>query len=122
MDFESFFNKEKIKKSRNNPKKIEMKTLFITFIMLTSTLGGNLIQDTSRVSGTYDRHEDGIYYFIGDNGEIYEFNDITEEASEVFDLMDEALLGKLFSITFTRETEENDDMEYNTIVALKILE
>ena len=99
-----------------------MKTLFIALIMLTTTLGGNLVQDTSRVSGTYDKHEDGIYYFIGDNGEIYEFNDITEEAEEAFDLMDQALLGKLFSITFTTETEEDDEMEYNTIVALKILE
>ena len=99
-----------------------MKTLFIAFIMLTSTLGGNLVQDTSRVSGTYDRHQDGTYYFIGDNGEMFEFQDISEEAAESIDLMDADMIGKLFSITFTSELGEEDNMEYNTIVALKILE
>ena len=99
-----------------------MKTLLITFIMFANTLSGKVFQDTVRVSGTYDRHEDGIYYFTGDNGEILEFHDISEEASEAFDLMDEALVGKLFSITFSSETGENDDMEYNTIISLKILE
>lgn len=90
--------------------------------MLATTFCGSIFQDTVRVSGTYDRHEDGIYYFKGDKGEVYEFHDITEEASEAFDLMDEALIGKLFSITFTLEMDEDDEMEYNTITALKIIQ
>lgn len=99
-----------------------MKTLLIAFAMLATTFSGSIIQDTVKVNGTYDRHEDGIYYFLGDKGEMYEFHDITEEASEAFDLMDEALVGKLFNITFTLEMGEDDEMEYNTIIALKLLE
>lgn len=99
-----------------------MKILLIAFVLFATTSTGNFVQDIVRVNGTYDRHEDGIYYFKGDKGEIYEFHDITEEASEVFDLMDEALVGKLFNITFTLEFGEDDDMENNTIIGLKLLE
>lgn len=99
-----------------------MKTLLIAFAMFATTFYGSITQDTVRVNGTYDRHEDGVYFFMGDEGEIYEFHDITEEASEAFDLMDEALIGKLFNITFTLEMGEDDEMEYNTIIALKLIE
>lgn len=99
-----------------------MKTLLITFIMFAVTSTGKIFQDTVRVSGTYERHEDGIYYFKGDKGEIFEFHDVTEEVSEAFDLMDQALIGTLFSITFTLEISEEDETEYNTIIALKRIE
>lgn len=99
-----------------------MKPILIAFCLLVSSFSGLLNQETIRVSGTYDRYEDGIYYFAGDQGEIYEFQDISEEASEQYDLMDEALIGKLFTITFTAEVTEDDDLEFKTIISLKMIQ
>lgn len=98
-----------------------MKAILISLMMIFSSGNIVLTQETMKVTGTYDRYEDGIYYFNSNNGESYEFHDITEEASEAYDLMDEALIGKLFSITFTSEMGEEDEMEYNTILSLKMM-
>ena len=98
-----------------------MKAILISLIMIFSSGTSVLTQETIKVTGTYDRYEDGIYYFTSEDGESYEFHDITEEASEANDLMDEALIGKLFSITFTSEMGEEDEMEYNTILSLKMM-
>ena len=99
-----------------------MKTVLITFCLVFSSFTGLINQESIRVSGIYDRYEDGVYYFTSDQGASFEFQDISEEAAESVDLMDADMIGKLFSITFTSELGEEDDMEYNTIIALKILE
>ncbi|WP_179343619.1 hypothetical protein [Winogradskyella ursingii] len=103
--------------------------LFLAFLTLTSSKD---IQDKLTFEGVYDGKEDYGYNFIGMDEEGDEFTmtfqNIDAEVLKSFNLNSQDLVGSRFAITYTSvteiETDEDgyeDEIETNTIVALKKL-
>ena len=103
--------------------------LVLVFLILTSV---KRVQEKQTFEGVYDGHEDYGYNFIGkdEDGETYTMTFQVVESSllKSFDLASETLVGAKFIVTYTTEieveTDEDgyeDEIETNTIVALKKL-
>jgi hypothetical protein len=78
-----------------------------------------------KVKATFNEHLDGIYYFTDKDGYAMEFAQIQEDVLVQFDLLGEAFKGKVFMITYTTDTEEDeegDEISINIIVGLKLAE
>lgn len=102
-----------------------MKTLLISFMFLSSLMPINSSQETERMTATFENYEDGVYYFIDKDGYSNGFHHISDEAKNAFDLTTETFIGKKFLITYTNETEMdelNEEINVNTISALKLIE
>ncbi|MBD1259390.1 hypothetical protein HZY62_02225 [Maribacter polysiphoniae] len=100
-----------------------MKTLFITLFLIVSNLGGATLQETEKMTATFDGIEDGIYYFTDADGFSNEFQHISEDALNSFDLSDAKYKGQTFIITYISETETDDldeEISVNTITGLKL--
>ena len=102
-----------------------MKTLFISLFLIISSLNGPTIQESEKITGTFEGIEDGTYYFTDTDGFSNEFQNITQEALKSFDLSDDKYKGQLFTVTYISETE-TDDLEeevlVSTITALKLIQ
>ena len=108
---------------------VTIAVLIFSFLVLTSVKRD---QEKLTFTGVYDGHEDYGYNFIGqdEDGEKYTmtFQDVEASLLKSFDLSSDALIGTKFIVTFTSEieveTDEDgyeDEIETNTIVALKKL-
>lgn len=101
-----------------------MKTLFIFLIAVTSMVVAKA-QETETVKATFKEHLDGVYYFTDNEDYSIEFTQIKQKVLEEFNLLGEEHKGKIFMITYTTETEEDedgDDISIDTIVDLKRIE
>ncbi|MDE3741700.1 hypothetical protein [Maribacter polysaccharolyticus] len=102
-----------------------MKTIFITLLLIVTGLGGATVQESEKITATYDGYEDGLYHFIDSDGFSIEFQHVSEEALESHDLTDDTYKGKLFSVEYISETETDElDEEFavNTIIGLKMIQ
>ncbi|WP_419214009.1 hypothetical protein ACNR9Q_07605 [Maribacter sp. X9] len=98
-----------------------MKLIFTVLFVTLTAIGNLLVQETEKTNGTYVGHEDGIYVFMDGDGYKSEFSHVTEEVMKQFDLNSQDYIGKQFIITFTVDTEldENEEeIEVSTIVGL----
>lgn len=99
-----------------------MKALFITLLALISLVGLETNQDKITMKATFDGYEDETFYFTDEEESSYEFQKIDPVAIKKYDLNDDKFKGKKFEVTYTIETDldENDD-EYTiyTILDLK---
>jgi hypothetical protein len=59
-----------------------MKTLLIFFMPLSTLMTFNSIQETEKMTATFENYEDGIYYFTDKNGFSNEFHHISDEPNK----------------------------------------
>ncbi|TXN37839.1 hypothetical protein FVB32_05995 [Flagellimonas hymeniacidonis] len=100
-----------------------MKTLFVFLITITSM--GLLNQETETMKATFDGYVDGIYFFTDKDDFSNEFVHVEKGVLEQFDLTTDEFKGKLFVISYTTDTEEDDEgdeITTNTITDLKLVE
>lgn len=91
--------------------------LFVAITSFTTTYG----QDTENMNGTYEGYIDGMYVFTDSDGYKAEFTNVTNEISTKFDLTSDTYVGKQFMVTFTVETEldeDDEDIQVSTIIDL----
>jgi len=102
-----------------------MKTLFISFFLLTSVLTNDTVQDIEKMTATFDSYEGTVFYFIDKDGYTNAFEHISEKAQAMYDLTSADFIGKSFQITYTSDTEmdeSDEEISVNSIVSLKLLE
>lgn len=102
-----------------------MKTLFISLMLVVSSLTTVPSQETEKMTATFDGYEDGTYYFTDSDGYSTEFNQLSNEARKLYDLSTEEFVGSTFVITYTSETEVDDldeEIIVTTIIDLKLVE
>lgn len=102
-----------------------MKTLFISLMLVVSSLTTAPSQETEKMTATFDGYEDGTYYFTDSDGYSTEFNQLSNEARKLYDLSTEEFVGSTFEITYTSETEVDDldeEIIVTTIIDLKLVE
>jgi len=103
-----------------------MKTLgILLFVWITSIGSIEKDQETVTIQATFDGYTEGIYSFTENDELLYEFQKIEDAASTKYDLTEDQYIGKTFNVTYTIETEiDNDDEEYQvySIVDLKLVE
>ncbi|SIQ32165.1 hypothetical protein [Maribacter ulvicola] len=87
-----------------------MKSLFIVLFVAVSSIT-SFGQETSTMNGTYEGYIDGAYVFSDDEGYNTEFTKVTKEVSEKYDLTSEKFVGSQFTITFTVDSELDEDDE-----------
>ena len=98
-----------------------MKTLIIALFTFISFVGLEINQEKITVQATFDEYEDETYYFSDEKEGAFEFQKVDEVASKKFDLKDEKFKGKKFKVTYTTETDldENDD-EFTLFIILDL--
>lgn len=102
-----------------------MKTLCITLLLLVSGLNTSVIQESEKVNATFEGLENGIYFFTDTDGFSIEFEHISQEALDSFDLSDDTYMGKMFTVTYTSDTEldeMDEEIVVNTIMALHMVQ
>ncbi len=102
-----------------------MKTLFISLLLVVTSLSKTLPQETETMTATFDGYEEGTYYFTDSDGYSNEFSHLSNAAKKVYDLTTDNFVGSIFQITYTSEIEIDDsdeEININTIVALKRME
>lgn len=102
-----------------------MKTLLVLLFAITSMSTTVPTQETETVKATFTEYTDGIYYFKDKNDYSMEFENIEEKVLVQYDLKGGELKGKVFMISYTTDTEEDeegDEIGINTIIGLKIAE
>lgn len=101
-----------------------MKTLFISLLLVVSSLSASLNQDTETMTATFDGYEEGSFYFTDSDGYSTAFSQLSDEARKLYDLTTEEYVGSTFMVTYTSETEIDDldeEVTMTTIVALKLV-
>ncbi|WP_405410282.1 hypothetical protein [Maribacter sp. Asnod1-A12] len=98
-----------------------MKSLLIVlFVTISSWTAYG--QETGTMNGTYEGYSNGVYIFSDDDGESVEFNNVSYEASKRYDLTSQKFVGRQFAITFTVDSElDEDDEEIQTTTITGIL-
>jgi hypothetical protein len=102
-----------------------MKTLLVSIFLVVASFTNLIGQETETMTGTFNGYEDGVFNFTDTDGYSMEFNHISNEAKAMIDLTQDQYIGKLFQVTFTSETEvddEDEEMTSNTIVGIKVIE
>ncbi|MGB2758902.1 MULTISPECIES: hypothetical protein [Maribacter] len=97
-----------------------MKSLLIVLFVAVSSFT-TFGQDTGTMNATYEGYSNGVYSFTDDEGEIVEFNNVTNEVSSKYDLTSQKFVGRQFSITFTVDSEldeDDEEIQVSTIVDL----
>ncbi|TDS16694.1 hypothetical protein DFQ03_1176 [Maribacter caenipelagi] len=98
-----------------------MKSLLIVLFVAVSSLT-TFGQETSTMNGTYEGYIDGVYVFSDGEGYTTEFSNITDDVANEFDLNSEKFVGKQFMITFTVDSEmDEDDEEIQVSTIVKLL-
>ncbi|WP_396632035.1 hypothetical protein [Maribacter sp. R86514] len=87
-----------------------MKSLLIVLFVAVSSLT-TFGQETSTMNGTYEGYIDGAYVFSDGEGYKTEFNNVTSEVIAEYDLNGQKFVGRQFSITFTVDSEMDEDDE-----------
>ncbi|KPM33076.1 Hypothetical protein I595_1503 [Croceitalea dokdonensis DOKDO 023] len=98
-----------------------MKTLLIA---LSTILAVATTQEVETITATFNGYEDGIFYFEDSEGYNLEFEQIDDKALQKFDLVSEDFNGKTFKISYTSETdldEEGEEISISKIVDLKLI-
>lgn len=101
-----------------------MRTISIILFALATAVVSTFTTET--FTGIYTGLENDMYVFTTEEGTTMEFDDISPEALKKYNITDEALVGKTFtvsyeSLTYTDEETEEDIVKY-TIVDLELLE
>lgn len=101
-----------------------MKTLFITLFVLTSLVNLDIKQEVQSMEATFEKYENGNYFFTDEEGNSVEFQNIEESASNKYDLTKDIFKGKTFKVMYTidTETEEEEEEIVYTIVDLELSE
>ncbi|TDT47154.1 hypothetical protein CLV90_1226 [Maribacter spongiicola] len=97
-----------------------MKSILIVLFVAVSSLT-TFGQDTSTMNGTYEGYINGAYVFSDNEGNTAEFNDITDDVANEFDLNSQKFVGKQFTITFIVDSEldeDDEEIQVSTIVEL----
>jgi len=97
-----------------------MKSVLIVFFVTLSSLSA-FGQDTDKMDGTYEGYIDGAYVFTDSDGYKAEFTSVTNDVSTKYDLTSQKYVGMQFMITFTVDTEideEDEEIQVSTIVEL----
>ncbi|APQ18065.1 hypothetical protein [Maribacter hydrothermalis] len=95
--------------------------LFVAITSFTTTYG----QNTETMNGTYEGYIDEMYVFTDSDGYRAEFTNVSNEISTKFELTSDTYVGRQFMITFTVDTELDEDEEeiqISTIVNLEMPE
>lgn len=99
-----------------------MKSLFM-LLFTVSTLVTSIqqfTQETETITATYIGSDNGEFFFAQGETKIA-FQAVDAKVAEIVNLGDEALKGQVMQVTYSTETEENEDgelVEINTIVKL----
>lgn len=99
-----------------------MKTLLIAFSLVCSAL---TLQDVEKTTATYDGFDDGTFFFIDGEGYTLEFEQIDEKLLKKYDLRSEEFNGRNFEVSYTTETDmddEDEELSVSKIVGLKLLD
>ncbi len=102
-----------------------MKILLVSIFLMVSSISNLIGQETESFSGTFNGYENSVFIFTDTDGYDMEFQHMTDEAMAMIDLTDDEYIGKLFQVTFTSETEiddQDEEITINTITAIKVLE
>ncbi len=102
-----------------------MKTLIVFLVAITSMSTLTVAQESETIKATFNEHLEGIYYFTDKDGYVMEFAQTQKDVLAQFDLLGEGFKGKVFMITYTTDTEEDeegDEISINIIVGLKLTE
>ena len=97
-----------------------MKSLLIVLFVAVSSLT-TFSQETSTMNGTYEGYIDGVYVFTDGEGYSTEFTNVVDEVTSKYDLKSQKLVGKQFSITFTVDSEldeDDEEIQVSTIAGL----
>lgn len=100
-----------------------MKAFIIVLTLILANI--NLAQDNvEKTIATFEEFKDGVSYFIDKDGYSVEFEKIDNSVLEKFDLKSTEFKGKEFEISYTTETDvddEDEEISISKIVALKLL-
>jgi len=88
-----------------------MKSLLVVLFVALTSFGSVYSQDVEKMDGTFEGYEDGMYIFTDNDGYKAEFTHVTNDVSQKYNLTDQTLVGKQFIITFTVDTEMDEDDE-----------
>lgn len=102
-----------------------MKTLFMSLLLLISSLTTVPSQETETMTATFDGYEEGMFYFTDSDGYSTEFSQLSQEAKKLYNLTTKEFVGSTFMVTYSSETEVDDlddEITMNTIIALKLVE
>jgi hypothetical protein len=97
-----------------------MKSILIVLFVAVSSLT-TFGQDTSTMNGTYEGYINGAYVFTDGEGDSVEFNNAVSAVTSKYDLNSQKFIGKQFSITFTIDSEldeDDEEIQVSTIVNL----
>ena len=98
-----------------------MKSILIALFVTVTSLSIGYSQDVEKMDGTFVGLEDGMYVFTDNDGYKTEFNHISSTVSQKYDLTDAKYIGKQFIISFTVDTEldeDDEDIQVSTITDL----
>jgi hypothetical protein len=102
-----------------------MKTILISLFACMAIAGGRTEQETLSLTPVFSGFEYDVYNFIDEDGNIYEFESIEENAKNKYDLKKNDYKEKFFDISYVIETEidEFDNTEEVFIIFdLKLIE
>lgn len=97
-----------------------MKSILIVLFVAVSSLT-TFGQDTSTMNGTYEGYINGAYVFTDGEGDSVEFNNAVSAVTSKYDLNSQKFIGKQFSITFSIDSEldeDDEEIQVSTIVNL----
>lgn len=97
-----------------------MKSILIVLFVAISSLT-TFGQDTSTMNATYEGYINGAYVFTDSEGDSVEFNNAVSAVTSMYDLNSQKFIGKQFSITFTIDSEldeDDEEIQVSTIVEL----
>ena len=99
--------------------------LSIVLLFVVSANTTRKSQETETVKATFLEYVDETYYFQDKDDFSIEFQQISKEILEAFNLNDDSQKGKSFVINYETDTEEDEegvDIQINIIVGLKLVE
>lgn len=99
-----------------------MKTLMIALSLLLTDV---YLQEVERTMATFDGFDDGTFFFIDEDGYNLEFDQIEEKLLKKFSLTTDRHKGKRFEISYTTETDfddEDEEISVSKIVDLKMMD
>lgn len=101
-----------------------MRTLSIILFALATAVTTSFTTET--FTGTYAGFEDEMYVFTTEEGQTMEFDEVSPETLEKYNLSDDTFLSKTFKVTYESVTYINDETDEeevkNVLVDLELLE
>ncbi|MEP2237372.1 MAG: hypothetical protein ABJI22_03355 [Maribacter sp.] len=97
-----------------------MKSLLIVLFVAVSSMT-TFGQEASKMNGTYEGYMNGVYVFSNHEDSKTEFTKVTSEVIANYDLNSQKFVGRQFSITFTVDSEIDEDdkeVQVSTITGL----